>query len=110
MVLQVSVEDRSASQDQSSVQEDPPDEEGASASSEDENQPVIRRSTRERRAPLRYRTGEFDMSKVIQRPLFDWKERVQCITSLSESTLLDGLQSEAGRTILKILESSHTST
>jgi hypothetical protein len=37
-----------------SVQEEPPDEEGASASSEDENQPVIRRSTRERRAPLRY--------------------------------------------------------
>jgi hypothetical protein len=34
------------------------------------------------------------MSKVIQRPLSDWKERVQCITSLSESTLLDGLQSE----------------
>lgn len=106
----IPVEDRSASQDQSSVQEEPPDEEGASASSEDENQPVIRRSTRERRAPLRYRTGEFDMSKVIQRPLSDWKERVQCITSLSESTLLDGLQSEAGRTILKILESSHTST
>jgi hypothetical protein len=70
------VEDRSASQDQSSVQEEPPDEEGASSSSEDENQPVIRRSTRERRAPLRYRTGEFDMSKVIQRPLSDWKERV----------------------------------
>jgi hypothetical protein len=45
------------------------------------------------------------MSKVIQRPLSDWKERVQCITSLSESTLLDGLQSEAGRTILKILKS-----
>jgi hypothetical protein len=106
----IPVEDRSASQDQSSVQEEPPDEEGASASSEDENQPVIRRSTRERRTPLRYRTGEFDMSKVIQRPLSDWKERVQCITSLSESTLLDGLQSEAGRTILKILESSHTST
>ena len=116
MVLQgiseevIPVEDRSASQDQSSVQEEPPDEEGASTSSENENQPVIRRSTRERRAPLRYRTGEFDMSKVIQRPVSDWKERVQCITSLSESTLLDGLQSEAGRTILKILESSHTST
>jgi hypothetical protein len=65
----IPVEDRSASQDQSSVQEEAPDEEGASASSEDENQPVIRRSTRERRAPLCYRTGEFDMSKVIQRPL-----------------------------------------
>jgi hypothetical protein len=24
------------------------------------------------------------MSKVIQRPLSDWKERVQCITSISE--------------------------
>ena len=108
MVLQVS-QRKSFLQNQSSVQEEPPDEEGASASSEDENQPVIRRSTRERGAPLRYRTGEFDMSKVIQRPLSDWKERVQCITSLSESTLLDGLHSEAGRTILKILESSHTS-
>jgi Zn/Cd-binding protein ZinT len=106
----IPVEDRSALQDQSSVQEEPPHEEGASASSEDKNQPVIRRSTRERRTPLRYRTGEFDMSKIIQRPLSDWKERVQCITSLSESTLLDRLQSEASRTILKILESSHTST
>jgi hypothetical protein len=69
----IPVEDSSTSQDQSSVQQEPPDKEEASASSEDENQPVIRRSTRERRAPLRYRTGEFDMFKVIQRSLSDWK-------------------------------------
>ena len=64
----IPVEDRSILQVQSTVQEEPPDEEGASASSENENQPVIHRSTRERRASLRYRTGEFDMSEVIQRP------------------------------------------
>ncbi|CAG2193777.1 unnamed protein product [Mytilus edulis] len=52
------------------------------------------------------------MTKSAQRtPLSDWEKKVQYITSLSDRGYMEGLQSEAAKTILDILKSSsHTPT
>ncbi|CAG2255776.1 unnamed protein product [Mytilus edulis] len=107
------VQEGSASNNET-VQEEPPDEETAQDTDTDEDdEPVqLRRSTRERRVPLRFRSGDFDMTKSAQRtPLSDWEKKVQYITSLSDRGYMEGLQSEAAKTILDILKSSsHTPT
>ena len=104
--------DRSASQQETEQENTPVDSEVSQPDTdEDEPTPVlVRRSARERRPPARFRTGEYDMSKsAVQSDTPDWEKKVKFITSLAaESDLFQGLQNEAGRTILEILKSSHT--
>ena len=89
-----STDTESASEDQNSaegsasetetVQEETPDnaETQDTDTGTDTDEPVpLRRSTRERRAPLRYRTGEFDMSKSAIHTMTDWEKKVNLITS-----------------------------
>ncbi|CAG2222986.1 unnamed protein product [Mytilus edulis] len=103
----ISEDERSASQDEI-VQEDTLEQDTSQTDTDDEDEPVpIRRSARERRPPLRFTTGEFDMAKSAITTMSDWEKKIQCLKSISDqTTLLQDLQTEAGRTILDILKSS----
>ena len=52
--------------------------------SNDDTPVPIRRSTRERRPPAWFRSGEFDVSKSAVTPRTDWKNKVSSIGSLAE--------------------------
>ena len=98
---------RSASADDDTVQEDPPDDSVHDSTNSDSTKSVqLRRSTRERRPLLRYRSDEYDMSRAIQRvSSSDWERKINILTSLSDKRIIQGLQSEAGENILEILKS-----
>ncbi|VDI55205.1 Hypothetical predicted protein [Mytilus galloprovincialis] len=103
----ISEDERSASQDEI-VQEDTLEQDTSQTDTDDEDEPVpIRRSARERRPPLRFTTGEFDMAKSAINTMSDWEKKIQCLKSISDqTTLLQDLQTEAGRAIVDILKSS----
>lgn len=102
--------DSSATQSETNQEEAPDNQDASHTESEDEEtQPMVplRRSTRERRLPLRYRTGDFQISKSMRTATPDWKERIHCLTSLAASSpLLEHLRPEAGKAILDILTSN----
>lgn len=81
--------------------------EAAASPTETEQIPVtsvpLRRSTRQRKLPFRYQTGDFLSSKsAIQKE--DWEKKISYITSLcTNSDLFSNLQEKAG--ILELLSS-----
>lgn len=94
-------------------QEDTPDSESSQSDVEDneETQLPVRRSTRERRPPSWFTSGDYDTSKSAVTSKADWEKRVNCIISLAtESDLLKNLQNEAGHTILDILRAPLTNS
>ncbi|VDI76670.1 Hypothetical predicted protein [Mytilus galloprovincialis] len=100
-------DERSASHDEI-VPEDTFEQNISQTDTDDEDEQVsIRRSTRERRPLLRFTTGEFDMTKSATTTMSDWEKKIQCLKSFADkTTLLQDLQTKAGRTILDILKSS----
>ncbi|XP_071151143.1 uncharacterized protein [Mytilus edulis] len=103
----ISEDERSASQDEI-VQEDTLEHDISQTDTDDEDEPVpIRRSARERRPPLRFTTGEFNMAKSAINTMSDCEKKIQCLKSISDqTTLLQDLHTEAGPAILDILKSS----
>lgn len=104
---------RSASQEMTDQDDTLPDEDQSASTDIETVTPVpARRSTRERRPPHRFTTGEYDMtmSAITVKP--EWERKVQCIQDLAaNSPTLQNLQTEAGKAMLQILMSStHTST
>ncbi|CAG2199340.1 unnamed protein product [Mytilus edulis] len=100
-------DERSASHDEI-VPEDTFEQDISQTDTDDEDEQVsIRRSARERRPPLRFTTGEFDMAKSAITTMSDWEKKIQCLKSFADQkSLLQDLQTKAGRTILDILRSS----
>ncbi|VDI56099.1 Hypothetical predicted protein [Mytilus galloprovincialis] len=75
----ISEDERSASQDEI-VEEDTLEQDTSHTYTDDEDEPVpIRRSVRERRPPLRFTTGEFDMAKSATTTMSDWEKKIQCL-------------------------------
>ena len=91
------------------AQNEIPEADTPSQTETDENEEIpLRRSTRLRKPPARFQTGDFLLSKSAAHvpPTYkdDWKEKVSCITSLAtNSSLFSNLQNEAGRAIIDIL-------
>ena len=99
----VPYENASASDVEMARQEETPAVAPSQAEDEPTQEVPPRRSSRQRKLPVRYQTGDFLMNKCTTRKE-DWERKVSCITSLvSNSSLLSNLQDEAGRAILEIL-------
>ena len=103
-------DDRSASQDERQQEDTPGDDSSHEDTDDPEQEPVpVRRSTRERKAPAWYTSGDYDISKSAVVTSSDWEKKIHCITTLAaESDLFTGLQTQAGQTILDILKTSNT--
>ena len=91
------------------AQNEIPEADTPSQTETDENEEIpLRRSTRLRKPPARFQTGDFLLSKSAAHvpPTYkdDWKEKVSCITSLAtNSSLFSNLQNEASRAIIDII-------
>lgn len=63
----------------------------------------LKRSTRQRKLPIRYQTGDFLLSKFAKQKE-DWEKKISYMTSLcTNSDFFSNIQEEAGRAILDIL-------
>ena len=100
-------ESAQTNQDSESQQEDTPEADTSQADSDDTDVPV-RRSTRVKRPPAWYTSGDYDTSKSAVNVRSEWMQKVDCITNLAQSDLFAGMQNEAARTILDILKSPVT--
>ena len=105
--------DNSSATQRETNQEETLDEQDTTHADVNDQETIVplRRSTRERRLPMRYRSDEFEMSKSAIPLTQDWKDRINCLTSLAaNSPLLENLRSEAGKAILDILTSHPSQT
>ncbi|XP_052071205.1 protein starmaker-like [Mytilus californianus] len=104
-----SVHIESAPVEESDGQQDDTPEADISLESDDSDNVPVRRSTRSRKPPAWYTSGDYDISKSAVSVQSEWKQKIDCITDLVQSDLFVDMKSEAARTILDILKTStHT--
>ena len=70
----------------------------------------VRRSVRERRQPAWLTSGQYDVSKsatcikqTSSQQIPEWQQKADYITSLSKTSMFSGLEGEAAKTILEII-------